>query len=198
MAGNFTRLPLSSTTFERPCCWPSHVPQTRLTCDRTQVPELARSFLELPQDQSSGSNPNLFRTLVLERLRLPLDVTESKCECRCFLDTTGRHRAACPRSGRLRTRAVGPERTLARVCTEAGATVRINTKLRDMNVAISASDAREIEVLASGLTSPRSATGSRHHCEKCPHSQRVSVPKRSTHRRRGAVQSPNGQGKEIS
>ena len=76
---------------------------------------------------------------------------ESKCECGCFLDTTGRHRAACPRSGRLRTRAVGPEKTLARVCREAGATVRINTKLRDMNVAISASDAREIEVLASGL-----------------------------------------------
>ena len=51
----------------------------------------------------------------------------------------------------LRTRAVGPERTLARVCREAGATVRTNNKLCDMNVAISASDAREKEVLASGL-----------------------------------------------
>ena len=67
------------------------------------------------------------------------------------LDVFGRHRAACPRSGRLRTRAVGPERTLARVCREAGATVRMNTKLRDMNVAVEANDERAIEVLATGL-----------------------------------------------
>ena len=95
--------------------------------------------------------PQLFRALVLERVRLPLDVTESRCECGDALDTFGRHRAACPRSGRLRTRAVGLERTLARVCREAGATVRYNTKLRDMNVAVAAEDERAIEVLASGL-----------------------------------------------
>ena len=58
MAGNITRLPLSSITFGRPWCWPSHVPQTRLICDRTQALELARFFWELPQDQSSGLNPN--------------------------------------------------------------------------------------------------------------------------------------------
>ena len=46
---------------------------------------------------------------------------------------------------------MGPERTLARVCREAGATVRHNTKLRDMNVAVAAEDERAIEVLASGL-----------------------------------------------
>ena len=62
-----------------------------------------------------------------------------------------RHRAACPRSGRLRARAVGPERSLARVCREAGATVRCHAKLRDMNVAVSAQDERAVEVLASGL-----------------------------------------------
>ena len=45
----------------------------------------------------------------------------------------GRHRAACPRSGRFRTRAVVPERTLARVCREAGAAVRRNVKLRDIH-----------------------------------------------------------------
>ena len=63
------------------------------------------------------------------------------------LEDIGQH----PRSGRLRLRAVGPERTLGRVCREAGATVRCNTKLRDMNVAISANDERSIEVLASRL-----------------------------------------------
>ena len=95
--------------------------------------------------------PHLFRTLVLERLRLPLSVTEARCECGHILDVFGKHRAACSRSGRLRARAVGPERSLARVCREAGATVRTNTKLRDMNVCVRANDQRAIEVLASGL-----------------------------------------------
>ena len=41
--------------------------------------------------------------------------------------------------------------TQARVCREAGATVRINTRLRDMNLSVPATDERTIEVLASGL-----------------------------------------------
>ena len=95
--------------------------------------------------------PDVFRTVILERLRLPLDITTSRCECRGSVDNLGRHRAACPRSGRLRARAVIPERTLARVCREAGAVVRRNVKLRDMNTTVPVHDAREIEVLASGL-----------------------------------------------
>ena len=57
--------------------------------------------------------------------------------------------AACPHSGRLRTRALA--RTLTRVCREAGATVRCNAKLVDMNIAVPACDERAVEVLASGL-----------------------------------------------
>ena len=95
--------------------------------------------------------PDLFRTLVLERMRLPLQVSEARCECGLPLDVQGRHRAACPRSGRLKSRAQAPERTLARVCREAGATVRFNGMLRDMNIAVAATDQRAIEVLASGL-----------------------------------------------
>ena len=94
----------------------------------------------------------LFRTLILERLRLPLQVAEAVCECGTDLDREGRHRAACTRSGRLKTRALAPERILARVCREAGATVRFNAKLRDMNLlSVAADDERAIEVLASGL-----------------------------------------------
>ena len=40
---------------------------------------------------------------------------------------------------------------MARICREAGATVRVNVKLRDMNVTVSVQDEREVEVLASGL-----------------------------------------------
>ena len=51
------------------------------------------------------------------------------------------------RVSRLKTRALAPERTLARVCREAGATVRC----RDMNLAVAANDDRAIEVLSSRL-----------------------------------------------
>ena len=95
--------------------------------------------------------PGLFRTLILERLRLPLHVTDVQCECGSTLDRMGRHRAACARSGRLKTRALPTERTLARVCREAGATVRRDVKLRDMNISVQSRDERAIEVLAMGL-----------------------------------------------
>ena len=42
--------------------------------------------------------PQLFRALVLERLRLPLGVTDALCECGGRFDFVGRHRAVCPRS----------------------------------------------------------------------------------------------------
>ena len=48
-------------------------------------------------------------------------------------------------------KAVPTERTLARVCREAGATVTRKVKLRDMNVQVSATDEREIEVVAAGI-----------------------------------------------
>ena len=62
-------------------------------------------------------------SVVFERLRLPLKVVEARCECGTALNTFGRHRAACSHSGRLKRRAVAPERTLARICRETGATV---------------------------------------------------------------------------
>ena len=105
-------------------------------CPDDQVPHLRSHSGPGSSDVLCGApsqpefvvEPHLFRALVMERLRLPLDITEARCECGCRLDFEGRHRGACPRSGRLRTRAVGPERSLARVCREAGASVRCNTK----------------------------------------------------------------------
>ena len=101
-----------------------------------------------PTNPEFKVEPHHFRTLVLERMRLPLHVTEAKWECGADLDSLGRHRAACPRSGRLRTRALGPAKTLARICREVGATVRCTAKLRDTDTAVSAQDERAIEVRA--------------------------------------------------
>ena len=99
-----------------------------------------------------------FRTLALERLRLPLQISEVACVCGTRLDSRGRHRAACPRSGLLRITATPTQRTLAGVCREAGATVRCNTKLR-----VSLQYERAIEVVASGLPFHHGAQFSRRH-----------------------------------
>ena len=134
-AGNTMHPPLLNTTSGRSLCCASRVLPTRRIFGRT---------LGCPA-------PHLLRTLILERLRLPLFVCEVRCECGFLVDGQGRHRVACPHSGRLHTRASAPERTLARVCREAGASVRFNAKLVDMNIAVPANDARAVEVLASGL-----------------------------------------------
>ena len=114
-------------------------------------PGTADVFLGCPMGLEFKLQPVVFRTLALERSRLPLQVSEVACICGTRLDSRGRHRAACPRSGLLRIRATPTERTLARVCREAGATVRCNTKLRDLNIGVSLQDERAIEVVASGL-----------------------------------------------
>ena len=126
------RTPLSGD----PWCCQLHVPPTKRICG----PGSSNFLLGAPTKPSVPS-----------WLRLPLNVVEARCEYGIALDAFGRQRAECLRSGRLRTRAVPPERTLARICREAGATVRCNAKLRDMNVVVSASDERSIEVFGSNL-----------------------------------------------
>ena len=96
--------------------------------------------------------PLAFRTLLLERLRLPLPLADATCEgCGRPLDERGFHRAACPCSGRLKRRATPVERAVARICREAGAVVRTEARLKDMNLGIAAADGRRIDVLAQGL-----------------------------------------------
>ena len=55
-------------------------------------------------------------------------------------------------SGRIRERAGPLEVTTARICREAGATVKTNVYLRDMNVSVHSSNERRIEILAQGLS----------------------------------------------
>ena len=81
--------------------------------------------------------------------------------CQSPLDPLGRHRAACLRTGRLRKRATPIERVLARVCL-AGARVRFNAFLRDMNIGVGANDGRCIEVLAQDLPCPASGEPNLH------------------------------------
>ena len=62
------------------------------------------------------------------------------------------HRAACARSGVLRSRGGPLERAAARICREGGARVTTNTRLADLNIQnLSRVDDRRIEVIANGL-----------------------------------------------
>ena len=86
-------------------------------------PGVGAVFHGSPTGPEFQVQPMHFRTLVLERLRLPLLLTEARCECGGQNDIFGRHRAACPHSGRLKRACRTHRGTLARVCREAGATV---------------------------------------------------------------------------
>ena len=115
------------------------IPNTIFGCC-TCVP--GSSSLAVTQDQGSAVSWELQPTQIDSGALKDLGVGEvaaptvsggsQVAECSCL----GRHRAACPRSGRLRRRAVAPEKTLARVCRKAGATKRCNAKLREMKVVV--------------------------------------------------------------
>ena len=163
MAGNITRL-LALGTASRRLCKPNHAAnQAHLRSHSGPCASLV--LFGLPTSRVFEVKPHLFRTITLGRLRLPLMITEARCACRGALDVRGQHKAACPRSGRPHSRAVRTERTLAQVCREAGATVRYNTKLRDMSLSFSATDEGAIEVLASGLPV--------NHCAERPKSNQI-------------------------
>ena len=130
-------------------------------------PGSADVFLGCPTGLEFKLQLVVFRTLALERLRLPLQVSEVACVCGTRLDSRGRHRAT--------------ERTLTRVCREAGATVRCNTKLRESDC-------------GRGLWfafPSRSTVGRRHHTTWCNHC-RSPVHQRSAHQWGSAPPCKNG------
>ena len=105
----------------------------------------------IPAVPETTMNNSHFRTILLRRLRLPLDLTPSRCRCHGLLDVLGDHRAACPTAGVLGNRGVPLEKMAARVCREAGARVTTNTYVRDLNLDVIRRDDRRIEVIANGL-----------------------------------------------
>ena len=105
----------------------------------------------VPTCRSCTLQPECFQALIRRRLRWPLPLADFRCACGQRIDELGDHHSACGRSGRVKARATPIERMVAQICREAGARVRINVKLRDLNVNTRASDERQIEVIASGL-----------------------------------------------
>ena len=115
-------------------------------------PGAAAVFGGCPTTPEFTIDANIFRALVLDRVRLPLPLMISRCAgCGFVLDERGFHCSACTKSGLLRKRASPTEKMLARICREAGSVVKTNVLLRDLNITCPAKDQRQIEVIANGL-----------------------------------------------
>ena len=139
-AGNIGPLPfLIPTSGRRSCCKVGQL-LAGLICGLTLGSTPAQLWRTVPRPRSTPyrrtcSGPSC----------------SSGCSCHARLDTLGRNRPSCTRSGRVKKRATPIERVVGRIFREAGASVRQNVFLKDMNVQVAAEDARRIEVLAQDL-----------------------------------------------
>ena len=94
--------------------------------------------------------PVLFQNCFRRRLRLPLMLSNRRCEgCGALLDSLGDHKAACSVYGRLRRRAKPIELAWSAFFAEAGAVVSDQVLLRDTNIeGITAGDSQESDFIA--------------------------------------------------
>ena len=145
-------------------------------------PFASRILAALPSCHELTLDSPVFRALLLRRLRLPLPLDAAACRCRRPVDPLGDHRAACPRSGILRSRGLPLERAAARVCREAGVIVACHVLVRDLNIYPERLDDRRIEVIANGLPLWGGAQLAEWRCAPAP----APVPgRRSSHRTQG-------------
>ena len=91
------------------------VPSQALLFSQTG-PFSSRPFTTVPTCPELTFPSEPLRALLLRRLRLPLPLSARTCRCRRPLAPLGDHRAACSRSGALRSRGCPLERAAARVC----------------------------------------------------------------------------------
>ena len=105
-----------------------------------------------PSNLLTRIEPQLFRVLLLRRLRLPLPLSRRFCRCGRLLDSLGHHRAACSRVGVLGRRGFALESAVAKICREASGKVATNLFVRDLDVNVpNLMDDRRFEVVADGL-----------------------------------------------
>ena len=115
-------------------------------------PASGAALAAAPSNYSTRINADLFRVLLLRRLRLPLPPVSRTCRCGHLLDSFGHHRAACSRAGVLGRRGFALESAVARICREAGARVSTNVFVRDLDLTTpNVRDERRLEVVAEGL-----------------------------------------------
>ena len=119
-----------------------------------------------------------------------LHETEARCECGADLDSLGRDRAACPRSGRLSTRALGPEKDTGQDLPGGGSHCAMQCQAEGhghRNVCTGREGNRSSRIGAP--TAPRSAACGRRHNPVRPDSEQRSSPQRCSGERRSLLSS---------
>ena len=148
-----------ATPVEEPCVhrgWQQHVSNTVEEVFQTEA--LWPSLDCLPTSHATRLDSEIFRALLLRRLRLPLPLNARVCRCGRLLDCLGHHRFACAVSGALGRRGFEVEVAVARICREGGARVSTNVMVRDLDLSqVPGVDGRRLEVVAEGLTLFRGA-----------------------------------------
>ena len=87
-------------------------------------------------DRQTSSERSLVKCSRCVRERLRYCCLQEKCEGRSCANSCG----ACPNAGVLKPRGIPLERAVARICREAGARVRHNVLLADMNLDLPVAD----------------------------------------------------------
>ena len=126
---------------------------SRATLRSQSGPQAAAWLTTVPTSPATTLPPVLMQICLRRRLRLPLMLSNRRCEgCEAVLDDLGDHRAACPVSGRLRRRAKPMELAWSAIFAEAGAVVADQVLLRDTNIeGIASGDRRQIDFVAWGV-----------------------------------------------
>ena len=133
--------------------WPELSDPERALMRSQHGPLSSAALTAVPTNRMTRIEAQPFRLLLLRRLRLPLPLTSRTCRCGRQLDSFGHHRAAYSVAGVLGERGFPLEQAAAQVCREAGARVRTNTFVRDMDLeGVHVLDGRRLEVVADGLT----------------------------------------------
>ena len=141
------------TQFVATNVWPILTNQEKALMRSQTGPLSPLPFTVLPTDRFTRFDPQPFRVLLLRRLHFPLPLTARQCRCGRPLDACGHHRSACAVAGVLGRRGCPLETAAAQVCREAGARVRLNTMVRDLDLLPGALlDNGRLEVVADGLS----------------------------------------------
>ena len=132
--------------------WPIQTNQEKALMRSQTGPLSSLPFTVLPTNRFTRFDPQPFRVLLFRRLHLPFPLTARQCRCGRPLDACGYHRSACAVAGVLGGKGYPLEIAAAQVCREAGARVRLNTMVRDLDLLPGALlDNRRLEVVADGL-----------------------------------------------
>ena len=84
--------------------WPTHSPAEQAMARSQSGPLASVPFAAMPTSHVTRIASDLFRVLLLRRLRCPLPLCVRSCRCGRLLDVLGHHRAACSTRGALGAR----------------------------------------------------------------------------------------------